>query len=305
MNHLLSLSDLSAGQLAELLLTARDLWRNPTGYDRACAGRRVALLDLGPALHLRLAIEVGFEELGGRIRTLTASDVGLRWAGRHADLARLIGASVDGLVLIAPADPAESIAATAQVPVLLAAGRDHSVLDALALLLTVARSRGALEGKRVALVGDGGELAHGLLLGGALAGLTVAVAHPRGFAPDPETVTTARGIAARNAGAVLITEDPVQAVTDADVIVIDPWLAPGTGRDPELRLEHFGGFALTAELLAAARPGALVLHPGPISAPEEVDAELLEGREPELREWASARVHVAKALLLQAFGRRT
>ncbi len=301
---LTSLADLSPGVLDELMESTQTVRRHPPAYSDACTGRIVAMIGYGKAFHLSMPAEVGLSALGGTTKMYDGGQVGERWMSAPEDLGRILSTTVDGISVIAPVDWVTRIASTATVPLVSLCSGHHSPMDALAMLYTIRRLRGTLRGQRLAVVGDGACVASGALLVGALAGMTVALAHPRGFAPDPDTTTMARDIAARNGGAVLITEEPAEAVANADVVVVDPWSAKGGGRDPEQRRGHFERFQVNRELMANAKPGAMVLHQGPIATPREIDAELAVEHMAAHVDWAANRVHMSKALFLHAIGRK-
>jgi ornithine carbamoyltransferase len=233
-----------------------------------------------------------------------SGQVGERWMSAPEDLGRILSTTVDGISVIAPLDWVTRIASTATVPVISICSGHHSPMDALAMLYTIRRSRGTLRGQRLAVVGDGASVASGALLAGALAGMTVALAHPRGFAPNSDITTLARDIAARNGGAVLVTEEPAEAVEGADVVVVDPWSAKGGGRYPDHRCGHFDAFQVNRALMAMAKPGAMILHQGPIAMPLEIEEELAHQHMPAHLDWAANRVHMSKALFLHAIGRK-
>lgn len=304
MFHLTTLATLPPGVFYELLATAQDVRRYPPAYRNACIGRSLALFSYGTAFHLRLPMEVAFKALGGRLQSFGRGDVGERWSASSSDLAAMLAASVDGIALIAPTEVVQAFAEVSTVPVLALCAGQHSPIDAIAMLYTVQRSRGKLAGQRIAVIGDGSSVANGTLLAGAIAGMTVAIAHPRGFAPDSEVTTIARHLAAQTGGAVLVTEDPAEAITDADVVVVEPWSSRGGGRDPEGRIPHFSGFSVTSEMMERARPGAMVLHQGPVRCPDEMSVELADAHRDCSRDWATNRVHMCKAVLLHALGRQ-
>ena len=304
MFSLISVADLSRGMLDELLETAQTVRRHPPSYTTACSGRTVALISRTEAFHLSMPAEVALTALGAQAKPYDTCQIGERWISAPQDLGRILSASVDGVGLIGPLDWISELSAATTVPVVSLCSGHHSPMDALAMLYTIRRSRGKLAGQRLAVIGDGAVVANGALLVGALAGMTVALAHPRGFAPDPEVTTMARDIAARNGGAVLITEQPSQAVEGADVVVVDPWSAKGGGRDPDQRKAHFEEYQVNEEMLASAKPGVMVLHQGPIGLPHEMDASLAAEHMSANVEWAANRVHMSKALFLHAIGRK-
>ncbi|MBW2254579.1 MAG: ornithine carbamoyltransferase [Deltaproteobacteria bacterium] len=271
MEHLLSLGDLTRGELRDLLSTADHLRLHRFAARSACKGKTIALLGLQPAFRVRLAFEVA--------------------------VAELLSCSTDAIVVCGPDPIAHILAAHASIPVIVGRSERGSPVDGLAVLITVRHHVGPLEGCRVAYVGDGNHTAHSLLVAGALAGMTVAVSHPRGFAPDPEVVTRARELAAGTGGAILVTEDPGLAVADAQVVVADSW--GGDEEEDPGRWHRFEGHRIDGTLLEQAAPGVLLLHCLPVRRSVEVGESVLDERWPDLSDLAENRIHAAKALLVR------
>ncbi|MBW1877709.1 MAG: ornithine carbamoyltransferase [Deltaproteobacteria bacterium] len=297
MEHLLSLGDLTRGELRDLLSTADHLRLHRFAARSACKGKAIALLGLQPAFRVRLAFEVAMAELGGRAMTYGAADLEPAWRNTPSDLARLLSCSTDAIVVCGPDPIAHILAAHASIPVIVGRSERGSPVDGLAVLITVRHHLGPLEGCRVAYVGDGNHTAHSLLVAGALAGMTVAVSHPRGFAPDPEVVTRARELAAGTGGAILVTEDPGLAVADAQVVVADSW--GGDEEEDPGRWHRFEGHRIDGTLLEQAAPGVLLLHCLPVRRSVEVGESVLDERWPDLSDLAENRIHAAKALLVR------
>jgi ornithine carbamoyltransferase len=300
MEHLLSLGDLSRGELRDLLSTADHVRLHPYALFNACEGKTIALVSLQPAFRVRLAFEVAAMELGGRVMTYGAADLEPAWVNAPADLARLLSSAADAAVVCGPDPIAHILAAHASVPVIVGRTERGSPVDGLAVLITVQQHLGPLEGGRIAYLGDGNHTAHSLLVAGALAGMTVAVSHPRGFAPDPEVVTRARELAAGTGGAILVTEDPMEAVADARAVVADSWAGEDT-EDPA-RWRRFEGHRVDQELLEQAAPGVLLLHCLPVRRTVEVGDAVLDERWPASLDLAKNRTHAAKALLARQLG---
>lgn len=297
---LLSIADLSRGELHDLLSTARHLRLHDTAAG-SCSGLRFAVLSLVPAFRARVAFDAAIADLGGRTLVYRREDLGESWLRSPADLGRMLSRSVDGVLMFGPDPVLRILAAHATVPVLNGWSERESVVDGLAVLMTAKRYLGHLRGSRLAYIGDGNEVAHAVLAAGAHAAMTVAVAHPRGFAPDPEVVMRARDLAAETGGAILVTEDPAEAVADAQVVLAEPW---GFDDDETARRRMFEGHKVDRDLLEQAAPGAVLLHGLPIEQADEVGDTVLDDRWPALLDLAENRVHVARALVLRHLGNR-
>jgi ornithine carbamoyltransferase len=187
------------------------------------------------------------------------------------------------------------------VPVVNALTDDYHPCQILADLLTVLEAKGRTAGLTLAYVGDGANnMAHSYLLGGALAGLHVRVGTPASHPPRADVVERARAIAAEQGGSVLVTDDPVAAVTGADVVATDTWVSMGLEAEAEARKgagSPFEPFRVTQALMARADPDAVFLHCLPAYRGHEVDAEVLDGPASLVWQEAENRLHAQKALL--------
>ena len=173
----------------------------------------------------------------------------------------------------------------------------------LADLLTIQEKQGRLSGLKLAYVGDGNNMAHSLLYGGAQVGMTVSVSHPRGYAPDPEVLTRAREIAAGTGGAIQVTEDLSEGVAEADVVYTDVWASMGQEDEAAQRLKRFEGFQVDAALMGSVNPGAIFLHCLPAHRGEEVTGEVIDGPASAVFDQAENRLHAQKALMVHLMGR--
>ena len=164
--------------------------------------------------------------------------------------------------------------ATATVPVINGLSDYNHPCQVLADLQTVSEKFGRLEGLKFAYIGDGNNMAHSIMVGCAKMGMHVAVGHPKGYAPDGETTTRTREIAAISGSAVQVTEDPMEAAADADVIYTDVWASMGQEDEAAERLKRFEGFQVNEHMMAAAKPGA-IFSTVPAHRGEEVSAAVI------------------------------
>jgi ornithine carbamoyltransferase len=168
-------------------------------------------------------------------------------------------------------------------------------MQGLADLLTIQERFGELEGRRLAYVGDGNNVTASLMVLGAMAGLTVAVATPPGYEPDPSAVALAESVATAG-GAVELTNDPESAAAEADAVYTDVWVSMGDA-DEEQRKSDLAAFQLNEHLLALGKPEAISLHCLPAHVGEEISEGALYGEHSAIFDQAENRLHVQKALL--------
>ncbi|MDH4140665.1 MAG: ornithine carbamoyltransferase, partial [Coriobacteriia bacterium] len=196
----------------------------------------------------------------------------------------------------------EQFAEAASVPVINALSDEFHPCQVLADLLTIEEHLGRLEEVAFAYVGDGNNMAHSYLLGGALAGMRVRLACPDGFGPKEEVVEHAHGIAAATGASVDVLDDPGEAVAEADVVATDTWASMGFEAEHDSRLEAFAGFTVDAQLMKRARPGALFMHCLPAHRGEEVLDEVIDADYSIVFDEAENRLHAQKALLSLVLG---
>ena len=304
--HFLRADDLDAEQLTDLLDLADRLKaaRGSTGPEAngdALAGRTVALVFEKPSTRTRVSFEVAVAELGGHPLPLSSAELQLGRGETIADTAAVLSRFVHAIVIRTfGQDRIDELAANATVPVVNALTDLEHPCQALADLQTLRAARGGqLAGSVLTYVGDGNNVAHSLLLAGALAGVEVRVAHPDGYAPDRAIVARAEQLAAASGTEVVVTTDAVAAVGGAHAVYTDVWASMGQEAEAEARLEVFEPYRVTPELFAHAADDAVFLHCLPAHRGEEVAAEVIDGPASRVFDQAENRLHAQKALLVR------
>ncbi len=299
----LSLLDYSTEELEGLLDLARQMKLYPDTFRTACAGQTLAMIFQKPSLRTRVSFEVGIQQLGGHGIYLGPTDIQLHRGETIADTARVLSRYVDGIMarVFAHADVV-ALAEHASIPVVNGLSDLLHPCQVLADLLTIREKKGRLQGLRMAFVGDGNNMAHSLMNGGARFGMHVAVAHPVGYAPNGDVVTAARREAASSGGSIQVTTDPREGVEGADVVYTDVWASMGQEGEAGERLARFQGFQVDAALMKLARPDAIFLHCLPAHRGEEVAAEVIDGPASVVFDEAENRLHAQKAILARLMG---
>ncbi len=302
--HLLSLDALTPADMARLLTTAarlkRERQQGQTLAWRAgpLAGRTIALLFEKPSLRTRVSFEVAARELGGGSLYLSPQEVGLGKREAIGDVAQVLSSYVHAIVIRTFSHSIlTEFAAHSSVPVINGLTDEHHPCQGLADILTVGEVFGETQGRTLAYLGDGNNVAHSLLQAALYAGMNVRIATPAGYAPDLAIVNAA--LANAPAGASLsLTTSPVEAVAGADVVYTDVWTSMGQEAEAEQRRAIFAPYQVNAALMAHAAPHAIALHPLPAHRGEEIANDVLDG--PQALVWAQAenRLHVQKAVLL-------
>jgi len=249
------------------------------------AGRSVALVFQKPSTRTRVSFEVGVAELGATPIVLRGDEMQFSRGESAADTARVLSRYVDAIVIRSGSHEAVAeLAAAAEVPVVNALTPLHHPCQALADLLTMRERFGDLAGRRLAYVGDGNNVARSLAIAGELADLEVVVAAPPGYQLE-------QGHGAK------LTGDPRGAAAGADALYTDVWVSMGDEAEADRRRADLGPFRIDADLLAAARDEAVVLHCLPAHPGEEITAEVLYGERSAVWDQAENRLHTQKALL--------
>jgi ornithine carbamoyltransferase len=293
---LLSIGDLSPDELRVILETALRLKRDRRGT--LLAGRTLALIFEKPSLRTRVSFEVAMRQLGGDSLYLSQAEVGLGQREPVADVARVLSRYVDAIAARTYAhQTVVELARHASVPVINALSDEEHPCQALADLLTIYEKKGDLRNVRLAYVGDGFNVATSLALAAAMAGMSIAIASPRGYEIAEPAMRRIRAIASATGARVDTTDDPREAVAGADVVYTDVWTSMGQEDSYLVRKEAFAGFTVTPELMAHARPDAIFMHDLPAHRNEEVTDEVIEGPQSVVFEQAENRLHAQKAVL--------
>jgi ornithine carbamoyltransferase len=268
--------------------------------EKPLAGQTLAMIFAKSSTRTRVSFEVGAFQLGGHALFLSSRDIQLGRGEPIRDTARVLGRYVDG-IMIRTFDQAEveELARFASVPVINGLTDLQHPCQILADLLTVRESLGGWEGKVIAWVGDGNNMAHSWLDAAGVLGFELRLACPKGYQPDPE-------ILARNQKRtrIVLTEDPAEAVQGAHVINTDVWASMGQEAEQAERERAFQGYIVDRKLMGLADKSAIFLHCLPAHRGEEVSDEVIEG--PQSRVWDEAenRLHVQKALMAILMGGR-
>jgi ornithine carbamoyltransferase len=217
-----------------------------------------------------------------------------------ADTARVLDRQVAMIVWRTFAQSGlDEMAAHSRVPVINSLSDDFHPCQLLADVLTIREHFGETRGLKVAFIGDGSSnTAQSFLLAAPLAGMSIIVATPVGFEPDPAVLARSKQLAAENGATVEVIADPAGAALEADVVATDTWVSMGQEEDKVRRLKAFAAYTVTADLMAQAKPTAIFLHCLPADRGFEVAAEVIDGPQSKIWDEAENRLHAQKALML-------
>jgi ornithine carbamoyltransferase len=298
--HFLDVDDLTSAQLGSVLERAL-AWKAEPGkvpHD-LLAGHGVAALFEKPSLRTRTSFEIAVATLGGHPISFRPDEVGLHGRESVGDVARTL-AGLCRVIAARVFDHAvlEQMALASGVPVVnLLSDRAHPC-QALADIMTLHECWGGLEGRRVAYVGDGNNVAASLALAAALTGVEMAIATPPGYELPEPVVAKARNLG----GTLEVVAAPDDAVRDAGAVYTDVWTSMGQEEEAAVRREVFRPYQVDAELMAAAEPGAVFLHCLPAHRGEEVTDDVIDGPASVVWQQAANRMDTARALLAELVG---
>ncbi|MGH2739137.1 MAG: ornithine carbamoyltransferase [Actinomycetota bacterium] len=299
----LSSDDLEPRELDHLLELAAKVKQSPMDYATRLEGRSVALIFEKPSTRTRVSFDAAVAALGGHPVVLSSQELQLGRGETIEDTGRTLSLYVDGIVLRTfGQDRIETLARAASVPVVNALSDFEHPCQVLADFLTLREHKDDLAALTLAFLGDGNNVAHSLLLGGAKVGMKVRVATPAGYEPVPQVVQRAERIAADTGGGVDITNDAAEAASGADVLYTDVWASMGQEAEHDERTLVFGPFQLNADVLSRAADGAVVMHCLPAHRGEEITDDVIDGPQSIVWDQAENRLHTQKALLLMLLG---
>jgi ornithine carbamoyltransferase len=291
--------DLTVAEQSEVLDLAAILKVERYQHKPLAGPKPVAVVFEKPSLRTRVSFEAGIAELGGHPLVIDAQTTHFARGETIEDAAAVLSRYVSAIVIRTFGDDRiRKLAGGSRVPVVNALTDGFHPCQLLADLLTVRERVGGTAGVSLAYVGDAANnMSHSYLLAGALAGMHVRVAGPVGYDPSPSIVDEARRLAEASGGSVGVLRDPYEAVDSVDVIATDTWTSMGHEHDGKDRITPFLPYQVNAKLLAAARPGAVVLHCLPAHRGEEVTDEVMDGPASAVLDQAENRLHAQKALL--------
>jgi ornithine carbamoyltransferase len=298
---LLSSADLNAHQTRELLQLAADLKAGRQRLD--LAGKTLGLIFTKASTRTRVSFTVAMARLGGQTIDLNPSVTQVGRGEPVADTARVLSRYVDALAIRTFAqEELADYAHWASIPVINALTDLEHPCQALADFLTLQEAFGEISGLTLAYVGDGNNVAHSLMLCGALLGVNVRIGCPVGFEPDGSVLEQSRILAAAHGGCVEVMHEPVAAVRGAHALYTDVWASMGQEEEKAERERAFTGWCLNEELLAEADQRAIVLHCLPAYRGLEISAGAMEGSASRIFDQAENRLHAQQALLAALLG---
>lgn len=299
--HFLDLSLLSPETLRSILTSAAGLKRNRKAgntTETPLAGHTLAMVFEKPSTRTRVSFQVGMQQLGGAVVTLSPQDTQLGRGESIADTARVLSRYVDAIMIRTSApEKLHELAKYATVPVINGLTDESHPCQIMADVMTYEEHKGSIKGAVVAWSGDGNNVATSFIHAAAQFGFELRLACPPGLEPSKQAVAWARAKGAK----VTVGTDPQAAVRGADCIVTDTWVSMGD--DAGGRHSLLAPFQVNEALIGLAKPDALFMHCLPAHRGEEVTAGVIDGRQSVVWDEAENRLHAQKGVLLWCLGR--
>ena len=308
MEHLISLKEWSPEKIRKVLDLARDVKTSPETYHNAMAHKTLLMIFEKPSLRTRLSFEAGMSQMGGHaIYYHTGNSPMGTGKETISDSVKTASRFVDVIMarLFKHADLLE-MAEYATVPVINALTDDSHPCQILADLQAIEEKKGKLDGLKLAYLGDGfNNVTHSLMFGGTKMGMHVSVGSPTGeeYSPRSDVVAECEAFAAASGGSVFVTDNPVEAIRDADVVYTDSWMSYHIPKDQEEeRIAKFMPYQVNSDLMAHAKPDAVFMNCLPAIRGCEQTAEVIDGPQSIVFDEAENRLHAQKAVILTLCG---
>ena len=302
MKHLLKMMDLSTEEIIEILNLADQLkyeLKHGIPHDHL-KGKTLGMIFRKASTRTRVSFETGMYQLGGNPLYLSASDMQIGRGKPIQDTARVLSRYIDG-IMIRTFDQAEveNLAEDGNIPIINGLTDLSHPCQVLADLMTIREYKGKLDGLKMCYIGDGNNMANSLIVGGLKTGMSVSVACPENYHPAATTLAFAKKY-----DCFEMTDDPIKAAKDADVIFTDVWASMGQEGEAEIRKKAFKGFQINDEVMAVAKPDAMVQHCLPAHREEEITAKVFEEHANEIFDEAENRLHAQKAVMVLLMGNK-
>lgn len=308
MKHLLTLHDWSKEEILETLDLAVQLkYENKNGITHHhLKGKTLGMIFTKSSTRTRVSFEVGMYQLGGSALFLSSNDIQLGRGETIYDTANVLSRFLDGIMIRTfKQSDVEELAKYGSIPIINGLTDLVHPCQILADFQTVREHKGGqLKGLKLAYIGDGNNMAHSYLYGGAKMGMEVSIATPDKYACDAEVVKNAIADAKANGGKITITTDPIEAIKNADVVCTDTWVSMGQEADKAEKVKAFSAYQVNKELFSYADKDAMFLHCLPAYRGYEVTEDIIDGPKSCVFDEAENRLHAQKAVMVRLMGNR-
>lgn len=300
MKHLLKLADLDKGDILDILNLADQLkYENQHGIEHHhLKGKTLGMIFQKSSTRTRVSFETGMYQLGGQALFLSNRDLQIGRGEPIQDTARVLSRYLDGIMIRTFAQKeVEDLAEYGSIPIINGLTDYCHPCQVLADLMTIREYKKSFDGLKFCFIGDGNNMANSLIVGAISMGMECAIACPKDYQPDAQITAWAK-----ENGTFTCSEDILACAKDADVVYTDVWASMGQEEEKAEREKIFKNYQINDEVMAAAKPDAMVLHCLPAHREEEITAKVFEAHANEIFDEAENRLHAQKAVLVKLLG---
>ena len=300
MKHLLKLADLDKGDILDILNLADQLkYENQHGIEHHhLKGKTLGMIFQKSSTRTRVSFETGMYQLGGQALFLSNRDLQIGRGEPVQDTARVPSRYLDGIMIRTFAQKeVEDLAEYGSIPIINGLTDYCHPCQVLADLMTIREYKKSFDGLKFCFIGDGNNMANSLIVGAISMGMECAIACPKDYQPDAQIMAWAK-----ENGTFTCSEDILACAKDADVVYTDVWASMGQEEEKAEREKIFKNYQINDEVMAAAKPDAMVLHCLPAHREEEITAKVFEAHANEIFDEAENRLHAQKAVLVKLLG---
>lgn len=301
MKHLLKMLDLSKEEILDILNLADQLkYENKDGIEHhILKGKTLGMIFQKSSTRTRVSFETGMYQLGGQALFLSNRDLQIGRGEPVQDTARVLSRYLDGIMIRTfEQKEVEDLAKYGSIPVINGLTDFCHPCQVLADLMTIREFKGRFEGLKMCYIGDGNNMANSLIVGGLKVGMEVSIACPKDYQPAAEVLEFAKGYGDKFS----MTDVPLEAAKDADVLFTDVWTSMGEEAETEKRKIAFKGYQINDDIMAVAKADAMVQHCLPAHREEEITEKVFEAHANEIFEEAENRLHAQKAVMVKVMG---
>lgn len=301
MKHLLKMLDLSKEEILDILNLADQLkYENKNGIEHhILKGKTLGMIFQKSSTRTRVSFETGMYQLGGQALFLSNRDLQIGRGEPVQDTARVLSRYLDGIMIRTfEQKEVEDLAKYGSIPVINGLTDFCHPCQVLADLMTIREFKGRFEGLKMCYIGDGNNMANSLIVGGLKVGMEVSIACPKDYQPAAEVLEFAKGYGDKFS----MTDVPLEAAKDADVLFTDVWTSMGEEAETEKRKIAFKGYQINDDIMAVAKADAMVQHCLPAHREEEITEKVFEAHANEIFEEAENRLHAQKAVMVKIMG---
>ncbi len=301
MKHLLKMLDLSKEEILDILNLADQLkYENKNGIEHhILKGKTLGMIFQKSSTRTRVSFETGMYQLGGQALFLSNRDLQIGRGEPVQDTARVLSRYLDGIMIRTfEQKEVEDLAKYGSIPVINGLTDFCHPCQVLADLMTIREFKGRFEGLKMCYIGDGNNMANSLIVGGLKVGMEVSIACPKDYQPAAEVLEFAKGYGDKFS----MTDVPLEAAKDADVLFTDVWTSMGEEADTDKRKIAFKVYQINDDIMAVAKADAMVQHCLPAHREEEITEKVFEAHANEIFEEAENRLHAQKAVMVKVMG---